>query len=194
MSDELLKRIRSCKLCKAHLPLPPRPILNFSPKARILITGQAPGIKAHDSNTPWNDASGDRLREWLGISKEDFYNPEKVAIVPMGFCYPGKGKSGDLPPRPECAKKWMTEILQHLPNIDLHLLIGNYAIQYFLPSANAGLTEIVQNWQEFYPRFIPLPHPSPRNNLWLRKNPWFEKDVVPEARLLVQKALSRYPK
>nr|BFD68587.1 uracil-DNA glycosylase family protein [Bdellovibrio sp. HAGR004] len=191
MSDELLKKIRNCKLCKAHLPLPPRPILNFSPQARILITGQAPGIKAHDSHTPWNDASGDRLREWLGISKEDFYNPEKVAIVPMGFCYPGKGKSGDLPPRPECAKKWMNEILEHLPNIDLHLLIGNYAIQHFLPLEKAGLTEIVQNWKSFYPRHIPLPHPSPRNNLWLRKNPWFEAEVVSEARELVQKAFAK---
>ncbi|MEK2646939.1 uracil-DNA glycosylase family protein [Bdellovibrio sp. BCCA] len=187
--DVLLKKIRKCTLCRKDLPLEPRPILNFSASSKILITGQAPGIKAHDSETPWNDASGDRLRQWLGISKEDFYDANKIAIVPMGFCYPGKGTSGDLPPRPECAKKWMTQIREHLTEIELHILVGGYAIDHFLPSHAKDLTATVKNWEKFYPQFIPMPHPSPRNNIWLKKNPWFEKELVPEMRKLVQKAL-----
>lgn len=183
--DKLLKTIRQCTLCKEHLPLEPRPILNFSSTAKIMITGQAPGIKAHNSQIPWNDASGDRLREWLGISREIFYNASQVAIVPMGFCYPGKGKSGDLPPRPECAKKWMSPILKHLQNIELHILIGSYAIKYFLQEDD--LTNTVKNWKEYFPNVIPLPHPSPRNNIWLKKNSWFEKELVP----ILQKTVSK---
>ncbi|WP_295900717.1 uracil-DNA glycosylase family protein [uncultured Bdellovibrio sp.] len=189
--DALLKKIRKCTLCRKDLPLEPRPILNFSSSSKILITGQAPGIKAHDTETPWNDASGDRLRQWLGISKEDFYDASKIAIVPMGFCYPGKGKSGDLPPRPECAEKWMSKIQEHLTNIELHILVGGYAIDHFLPSHAKDLTTTVKNWEKFYPQFIPMLHPSPRNNIWLKKNPWFEKELVPEMRKLVQKALKK---
>lgn len=175
--DRLLKTIRACSLCKEHLPLDPRPVLNFSAQAEIMITGQAPGIKAHESNTPWNDASGNRLRDWLGISKEEFYDPKKIAIVPMGFCYPGKGKSGDLPPRPECSEKWMERIRDHLKNVKFHILIGSYAIKYFL--GEDDLTQTVKNWKKYFPEVIPLPHPSPRNNIWLKKNSWFEKDLVP---------------
>ncbi|WP_374075821.1 uracil-DNA glycosylase family protein [Bdellovibrio bacteriovorus] len=190
MSDDLLlKKVKKCTLCKAHLPLEPRPILNFSSSAKILITGQAPGIKAHHSRTPWNDASGDRLRKWLDISREDFYDSSQIAIVPMGFCYPGKAKSGDLPPRPECAKKWMKEIREHLKNVELHILIGGYAIDHFLPSSAGDLTTTVKNWEKFYPQFIPMPHPSPRNNIWLKKNPWFEKELVPKMRDLVKQAM-----
>ena len=181
--DKLLKTIRACSLCKEHLPLDPRPILSFSAQAKIMITGQAPGIKAHESNTPWSDASGNRLREWLGISKEEFYDPKKIAIVPMGFCYPGKGKSGDLPPRPECSEKWMERIRDHLKNVEFHILIGSYAIKYFLEEDD--LTQTVKNWKKYFPKTIPLPHPSPRNNIWLKKNNWFEKDLVP----LLQKAI-----
>lgn len=181
--DKLLKDIRACKLCKAHLPLPPRPILNFSSKAKIMITGQAPGIKAHESNTPWNDASGDRLREWLGLTKEEFYDPKKIAIVPMGFCYPGKGKSGDLPPRPECSEKWMARIRDHLNGVEFHVLIGAYAIRHFLEEED--VTQTVKNWKNYFPEIIPLPHPSPRNNIWLKKNSWFEKNLVP----VLQKAI-----
>jgi len=165
----------------------PRPILNFSSKATIMITGQAPGIKAHESKTPWNDASGDRLRQWLGISKDEFYDPSKIAIVPMGFCYPGKGKSGDLPPRPECSEKWMEPIQTHLKKIELHLLIGAYAINYFLHEDD--LTNTVRSWEKYYPHVIPLPHPSPRNNIWLKKNAWFEEELIPVLQKVIREKL-----
>ena len=188
-SDSLLSLIRSCQICKKNLPLQPKPILNFSKKSRIMIIGQAPGIKAHDSGKPWNDASGKRLREWLGVSEEQFYDESIFAIVPMGFCYPGKGKSGDLPPRPECSEKWMQVILNHLKNIELTILIGAYSQSCFLETKMGDLTETVKNWKTFTPKLFPLPHPSPRNNIWLAKNSWFESDLVPRLQKVVHSIL-----
>lgn len=190
---KLLKEIRQCTICKEKLPLDPRPILNFSAKSKILIVGQAPGIKAHESNTPWNDASGERLRTWLSVSKEQFYNKDLFAIVPMGFCYPGKGKSGDLPPRPECSKAWMNLILAQLKNIELTVLVGTYAQTYFLGS-DQDLTENVSSWAKVLPIYFPLPHPSPRNNIWIKKNPWFEKKVLPELKTKVSNILNEQTK
>lgn len=187
--DPLLKKIRACTICKEFLPLPPKPILNFSTKAEILIVGQAPGIKAHDSEIPWNDASGERLRDWMGVTKEQFYNENLMAIVPMGFCYPGRGKSGDLPPRPECSATWMKPILTRLKNIKLKIVIGTYAQDYFLDRRKRTLTEVVKDWESYAPEIFPLPHPSPRNNIWLKKNPWFSKDLLPHLKKRVQQAL-----
>jgi uracil-DNA glycosylase len=158
-----------------------------------LIIGQAPGIKVHESSIPWNDASGERLREWLGIDRDTFYDEKRVAIVPMGFCYPGKGKSGDLPPRPECAELWHQKVLQSLPNIQMTLLIGQYAQNYYLKNRTTKtLTETVMNWQNWAPEFLPLPHPSPRNNIWLKKNPWFEREVIPYIRKHISEHLAYY--
>lgn len=172
--------IHDCKVCEAFLPLGPKPIVQFSKNAKIAIIGQAPGIKVHQSGIPWNDASGNQLRKWLSISNEDFYNPQKVAIVPMGFCYPGKGKSGDLPPRKECAPLWHQKILDQMPNLELILLIGQYAQNYYLKDkTKANLTETVLHYQDYLPLYFVLPHPSPRNRFWLQKNKWFETDVIP---------------
>jgi len=151
-------------------------------QARLLIVGQAPGLRVHKTGMPFNDASGRRLREWLQISEEDFYDPDGVAIMPMGFCYPGKGKSGDLPPRPECAPQWHQPILAELPQIQLTLLVGQYAQKYYLQDGYKTLTERVRNWRELPENILPLPHPSPRNQIWLHKNPWFEQEVVVELR------------
>jgi uracil-DNA glycosylase len=174
----LLAEVRACKQCAAHLPLGPRPVLQLHPRARILIAAQAPGKKVHETGIPFNDASGDRLRTWLGISREAFYDPLQVAILPMGFCFPGTGKSGDLPPRPECAAAWRQPLLSHLKNLQLTLVIGQYALAYHLPGAGS-VTVAVEAWREHWPRIVPLPHPSPRNNLWLKRNPWFEEALVP---------------
>lgn len=176
--EELLAQVRSCTRCASFLPLPPKPILQASSQARILIIGQAPGQKAHDSGIPWNDASGNRLRLWMNMDRDTFYDPTQVAIVPMGFCYPGKGSSGDLPPRPECAPYWHEAILRHLPHIELTLLIGQYAQRQYLP-VQQSLTEAVRQAERFLPAYWPLPHPSPRNQFWLRRNPWFEEEMVP---------------
>ena len=186
----LLDTILACTLCKRHLPFSPKPILNFSASSKILIVGQAPGTKAHESATPWNDASGERLRQWLGVDKNQFYNLKLFAIVPMGFCYPGRGKSGDLPPRPECSEKWMQSILSHLKKIEITILIGAYAQSYFLKTTSGDLTSTVKDWKKFSPHFFPLPHPSPRNNIWLAKNLWFEKDLVPVLKKTVTNLLS----
>ena len=177
--NDLLSRIRECQHCEAHLPLGPRPVVQFASAARILIVGQAPGTRVHESGVPWKDASGKLLRQWMGIDESTFYDPDKVAIVPMGFCYPGKGKSGDLPPRPECAPLWHAEVMAALPNIQLTLLIGQYAQNYYLrEKTRSNLTETVRAFEEYLPEFLPLPHPSPRNRYWLVKNPWFEHDVL----------------
>ncbi|WP_262488699.1 uracil-DNA glycosylase family protein [Grimontia hollisae] len=178
----LLDRVRDCNHCRVHLPLGSRPVVQAAPSARLLIIGQAPGTRVHKTGIPWNDPSGDRLREWLQMEKETFYNPEQVAIMPMGFCYPGRGHSGDLPPRPECAPMWHPLITAQLPDIQLTLLIGDYAQRYYLKDKPKTLTETVKANVCWSPEFIALPHPSPRNNLWLRKNPWFDAEILPMLR------------
>lgn len=186
----LLAQVSNCVICEADLPLGARPVIQFNPSARILIAGQAPGLKVHQTGIPFNDASGQRLRQWLGLSKDDFYDATKIAILPMGFCYPGKGKSGDLPPRKECAPAWRAQLLAALPNIKLTIVLGKYAQAYHLPQTkHLSLTELVKSWREYWPTTLPLPHPSPRNNIWLANNPWFERDVVPELADAVQSIL-----
>ncbi len=175
----LLSEVRACRLCAEHLPLGPRPVLQAHPSARILIVGQAPGRKVHETGLPFNDPSGDRLRRWIGVSREVFYDERRIALVPMGFCYPGTGESGDLPPRPECALAWRARLLPLLKRVRLTLVFGQYAIAYHLPDAAGPLTEIVRDWRAHWPSIVPMPHPSPRNNRWLVRNPWFEKEVVP---------------
>ena len=177
---QTLAEVRSCTLCEAHLPLGPRPVLSANPGARLLIVGQAPGTRVHETGIPWNDPSGDRLRQWLGLDREAFYDPRRIAIVPIGFCYPGRGKSGDLPPRPECAPQWHQRILSQLPDIQLTLLIGQYAQRYYLDRRYKTLTETVKAWREYNPQYFPLAHPSPRNTYWLQRNPWFELELVPQ--------------
>lgn len=181
---DLLQEIRACGICAEALPLGPRPVVQAERSARLLIVGQAPGLKVHETGIPFNDASGDRLRDWLGLSRDQFYDASRVAIAPMGFCYPGRGKSGDNPPRPECAPAWRERLLAELPNIELTLLVGRYAQEWHL-GKGMTLTERVRHWRDFGPGHIPLPHPSPRNNLWLRRNPWFELQLLPQLRRLV---------
>lgn len=189
--DELLKEIRACQHCAENLPLGPRPILAASTQSKILIVGQAPGTKVHRSGIAWDDASGERLRDWMGITNEDFYDTRKIAIVPMGFCYPGKGKSGDLPPRPECAELWHEKVLRQLNSVQLKILVGQYAQRYILGNTFEGtLTATVKNWKKYQPTVLPLPHPSPRNNIWLRKNPWFESSVLPWLKKHVQNLIN----
>lgn len=185
----LIQRISNCDLCKSALPQAPKPILQFSETAQIIVIGQAPGKAAHDSEKPWNDKSGDRLREWLSISSEVFYDAQKVALVPMGFCFPGQGKSGDLPPRRECAPKWHGDIFQQMSGEAPKLLVGSYAQSWYLKDS-LSLTERCKNWFNYAPEFLVLPHPSPRNNIWLKKNPWFESEVIPAYRKLIQAHLN----
>jgi len=188
--EQLTVEIRACTLCAHALPMGPRPVLQVSKSARILIVGQAPGIRVHQTGVPFDDPSGNRLRAWMGIDKNVFYDAEKIAIVPMGFCYPGTGKSGDLPPRPECAPTWRAKLLDQLPQISLTLVIGQYAQAWHLGRlAKDNLTETVKAWQEFGRNVIPLPHPSPRNNIWLKKNPWFEQEVIAALQQQVRWAL-----
>lgn len=185
--DQLLKEIRSCTLCKEHLPLGPRPVLHVSSRSRILIIGQAPGTKVHASGIPWDDQSGRELRRWLGVGTKEFYNTDFFGIMPMGFCYPGRGKGGDLPPRPECAPLWHDPLHEKLKNIELVLLIGQYAQGYYLgKNRKNNLTEKVRNFPDYLPEFFPLVHPSPRNKIWQKRNPWFEELVVPELRRRVE--------
>ncbi len=164
-------------------------MLQVGAHAKILVAGQAPGRRVHESGVPFDDPSGNRLREWLGISRDVFYDPEKIAILPMGFCYPGTGKSGDLPPRPECAKAWRQQLLQSLGQIELTLVIGQYAQRWHLPNTHKNLTETVRAWRDYGPEIIPLPHPSPRNNIWLKRNPWFSESLLPDLRKAAHKAL-----
>ncbi|AKD02584.1 uracil-DNA glycosylase family protein [Pontibacter korlensis] len=188
--ESLLAQVRACRICEEHLPLGPRPVLAASHTAKLLIVGQAPGTKVHASGIPWDDQSGKRLRQWLGLAPEVFYDESKVAIVPMGFCYPGKGKSGDLPPRPECARHWHQQLMTLLPDVQLTLLVGKYAQDYFLGhKAKPALTETVANWHEYLPQFMPMPHPSPRNQFWIRRNTWFETDAIPYVQQLVQSVI-----
>jgi uracil-DNA glycosylase len=187
----LLAEVRACSKCAGHLPLGPRPVLQLHPSARILVAAQAPGRKVHETGIPFNDASGDRLRAWLGIPRDDFYDCRKVAILPMGFCYPGSAKSGDKPPRPECAKAWRAGLMGHLKNVELTLVIGRYALAYHLPGEGRSVTDAVRQWPDGRPTAIPLPHPSPRNNGWLKRNPWFEAQVLPKLRDRVAEVLTR---
>lgn len=181
--DALLREIRACRLCEAQLPLGPKPVLRASASAHLLIVGQAPGSRVHASGIPWDDASGKRLREWLGIDSDTFYDAKRVAIVPMGFCYPGKAYSGDAPPRPECRTTWHPRLLPLLPGVELSLLVGHYAQAHFLGGARkSSLTDTVRAWREYLPAYLPLPHPSPRNVAWFKANPWFEGEVLPELR------------
>ena len=176
---KLLNEIRQCTICAAHLPKGPKPILQAGAASRILIIGQAPGQKAHDSGIPWNDPSGDRLRLWLGVDKDAFYDPDIFALMPMGFCYPGKLNGGDAPPRPECAPRWHKLLLDKMKNVQLTLLIGQYAQRHYLKeNIKANLTNTVMAYHEYLPQFLPMPHPSPRNQAWFKTNPWFEKDVL----------------
>ena len=188
--QKLLKDIKKCTLCEKHLALGPRPVVSAHKEATVAIIGQAPGTKVHASSIPWDDASGRQLRTWMKVSNEAFYDASKFAIVPMGFCYPGKGKSGDLPPRPECAPKWHEALFAQMPNLKLIMLIGMYAQNYYLKDkAKRTLTETVANYEEYLPTYFPLPHPSPRNRFWLTKNPWFEEEVVLELQKKVKSLL-----
>lgn len=188
--NTLLTDVRACTQCANHLPLGPRPVVRMHSSAPILIAGQAPGRKVHESGVPFDDPSGVRLRAWMGISPEVFYDTKRIALVPMGFCYPGTGKSGDLPPRPECAAMWRAPLLSHLKNLQLTIVIGQYAQAYHLPNEKATLTEIVRAWEKHWPTVMPLPHPSPRNNIWLKRNPWFEQEVVPALQERVRRILA----
>ncbi len=187
----LLTKVRACTICEAHLPLGPRPVLQLHSNARILIAGQAPGRKVHDSGVPFDDASGNRLRDWLGVTREVFYDPEQIAILPMGFCFPGSGKSGDLPPRPECEPAWRKQLLGQLRHLEMTLVLGRYAQVYHFGKSSSSLTELVKSWRTYWPRMVPFPHPSPRNNPWLRRNPWFEAELLPSLRKRVSEILAR---
>ena len=180
--NRLLAEVRACRICAAHLPLGPKPVLRASNTARLLIIGQAPGTRVHETGIPWNDPSGERLRDWMQIDRERFYDESQIAIMPMGFCYPGKGKSGDLPPRPECAAHWHDKLLAGMPAIELSILVGKYAQDHYLGSRRQTLAETVSHWQDQPPEFFPLPHPSPRNLRWFRNHPWFEEEVLPAFR------------
>jgi uracil-DNA glycosylase len=190
-TEQLLNTIRSCSLCAPHLPLGPRPVFQFGAHAPILLVGQAPGRRVHETGLPFNDPSGDRLRQWLGVDRQQFYDPALFSIIPMGFCYPGTGKSGDLPPRPECAQQWRQPLLKALQRIELTVLLGQYAIRYHLGHGAKTLTQQVADWQSHWPHLLPMPHPSPRNNLWLKRNPWFEAEVLPQAKKRVASLLQR---
>lgn len=187
----LLKEVRVCEICVASLPHGALPVVQVDARARILIAGQAPGRKVHESGVPFDDASGDRLREWLGIDRPTFYDATRIAILPMGFCYPGTGNSGDLPPRPECVPAWRDKLLARMPAIELTLVIGQYAQAWHMPeSRGMSLTDVVKGWRKHWPAVLPLPHPSPRNNIWLKKNEWFVGEVLPVLRSRVAKLLS----
>ncbi len=185
--DDLLARIRDCRLCAAHLPLGPRPVLVARPTARLLIVGQAPGTRVHESGIPWNDRSGDRLRGWLGVDRTTFYDPDRIAVMPMGFCYPGVlANGGDAPPRPECAPLWHDPVLQRLPGVELIVLAGMYAqARYLGRTRKRTLTETVACWRDYGPRYLPLPHPSWRSLNIERRNPWFRDELIPELRARV---------
>ncbi|MEE8559723.1 MAG: uracil-DNA glycosylase family protein [Alphaproteobacteria bacterium] len=181
--DALLAEVRACRVCEAHLPLGPRPVLRASTSARLLIVGQAPGIRVHATGLSFDDPSGDTLRRWLDVDRDTFYDETRIAIIPAGFCYPGKGRHGDLPPRPECAPLWHPRLRALMPALELTVLVGAYAQAYYLGQRRKGtLAETTRAWRAYLPEFLPTPHPSPRNKLWLKRNPWFEAEVVPELR------------
>lgn len=186
--NALITKIKNCNECAAHLPLGPRPVLAAHKESKIAIIGQAPGTKVHASGIAWDDKSGENLRAWLGVAEAIFYDPKSFAIIPMGFCYPGKGKSGDLPPRKECAPLWHAQIFEQLKSLELILLIGSYAQNYYLGTQKKKtLTETVKNYKDYLPKYFVLPHPSPRNNIWMAKNPWFTARVIPALQLRIKK-------
>lgn len=186
--ETLLRRVRACDLCAESLPLGPRPVLQADRRATILIAGQAPGRRVHASGVPFQDPSGDRLREWMGVDEQTFYDPTRIAIVPMGFCFPGTGSSGDKPPRKECAPAWRADLLAELPNLQLTIVLGAYALRYHLPQAKS-VTDAVTRWRESWPTVLPLPHPSPRNQAWFKRHAWFEDEVLPRLRTRVRELL-----
>ena len=185
----LLTEVRACTICRAALPHGVRPIVQADNAARVLIAGQAPGRRVHESGVPFDDPSGERLRDWMGVTREEFYDPKQIAILPMGFCYPGTGKSGDLPPRPECAPAWREPLLGQMKNVELTLVLGRWALDYHLPDAPRTVTEAVLAWQDRWPSVVALPHPSPRNRIWVKKNPWFEEELLPKLRRRVRRLL-----
>lgn len=189
--EAVLTEVRACRVCASTLPLGARPVVRGRATARILVVGQAPGTKVHETGIPWNDPSGDRLREWMQLDRDRFYNESRIAIIPMGYCYPGRNaRGGDLPPRKECARLWLPRLLAHLPHIELTLLVGSYAQRHYLGTrAKKTLTETVRTWREYMPEYLPLPHPSFRNLRWLKYNPWFEAEVIPELRDAVHQLL-----
>ena len=190
--DALLAAVRSCRACEAHLPLGPRPVLRAGETARILVVGQAPGMRVHRTGVPWDDPSGERLRVWMGVDRDVFYDEARIAIIPMGYCYPGRGKGGDLPPRRECATLWLGQLLARLPRIELTLLIGQYAQRHFLGSRRKpSLAATVRSWQAYAPHYMPLPHPSPRNQPWFKHHPWFEWQLVPMLRKRINALVER---
>lgn len=190
MLKNLSDRICNCDICVPHLALGPRPVFTAHEESKIIIIGQAPGTAVHKSGIPWDDKSGENLRNWMGIDKDIFYDTKRIAIIPMGFCYPGKGKNGDLPPRKECAPLWHEQLFQHIKQVDLILLIGKYAQDYYLKeTAKKTLTETVHNFEEYLPKYFVLPHPSPRNNIWQAKNEWFKERVLPEFQLKIHETL-----
>jgi uracil-DNA glycosylase len=189
--ETLLQEVRACRICEAALPHGCRPVVRASAKARLLIVGQAPGRIVHETGIPWNDRSGDRLRDWLEIDRERFYDEKQIAIIPMGFCFPGTDSAGgDKPPRPECGPTWHPKLMPLLKNLQLTLLVGSYAQAFYLEAARkATMTETVHSFADYLPQFLPLPHPSWRNTAWIKRNPWFEKELLPELRKRVRKAL-----
>ncbi|HUF19815.1 MAG TPA: uracil-DNA glycosylase family protein [Burkholderiales bacterium] len=188
----LLRDVRTCRLCERYLPLGPRPVLRASPSARLLIVGQAPGRRVHQTGIPWNDPSGDRLRQWMRLDRAQFYDESRIAIIPAAFCYPGTGRGGDLPPRAECAPLWHPRLIPQLAQLQIALLIGGYAQAYYLGDRRKRtLTETVRDWRTYLPHFLPLPHPSPRNQMWLKRNAWFEDDVLPFLRHVVGELVVR---
>lgn len=190
--DKLITDALNCKVCEAHLSHAPRPVFSVHPIAKILIIGQAPSRKVNETGTPWADASGKRLRNWLGVEATTFYDPTIFSLLPMGFCFPGTGKSGDLPPRPECAPKWHDLFIRMMPQIKLTLLFGQYAQERYLGKRKKKtLTETVRHWKEYAPQYLPLPHPSPRNQLWERKNLWFGEEVLPFLKDAVNRVISQ---
>lgn len=188
--DQILCEVRACTLCAAHLPLGPRPVVRLDARQRVLITGQAPGTRVHATGLPWNDPSGERLRAWMNLDREQFYDISRYGVMAMGFCYPGKGKGGDLPPRAECAPLWHPQLRPLLPELRLTLMVGRYAHLHYLDAKRETLEQTVRRWREHLPRgYFPLPHPSPRNTLWLKQRPWFDAEIVPALREALAAAL-----
>ena len=189
--ERLLQEVKACRVCAAYLDHEPKPVVQASTGSKVVIIGQAPGLAVQKNGIAWQDKSGDNLRGWLDIGADTFYDPDEIALIPMGFCYPGKGKSGDLPPRKECAPLWHEQLLQQMPDVKLTLLIGKYAQKYYLGKASKpSLTETVKHFEDYLPDFFVLPHPSPRNNIWIAKNPWFRSKVLPQLSALIGKVLS----